>query len=103
MKSKHMLIKVLSILIVFSVLVTACGAPATTEAPACKQKHPRRDRQRPQRRKHPQPPKRLPQKHLAKSSRVLLSTCSPLSVRKSPNRFSAAAQTLRNLPGQPSM
>src|SRR5688500_13457283 len=34
MKSKHMLISVLSILMVFSVLITACGAPATTEAPA---------------------------------------------------------------------
>ena len=33
MKSKKILLRVLSVLIVFSVLTTACGAPAT-EAPA---------------------------------------------------------------------
>ena len=33
MKSKHMLISTLTILVVFSVLITACGAPATTTAP----------------------------------------------------------------------
>ena len=34
MKSKQMLIRVLSILIVLGVITTACGAPAATEAPA---------------------------------------------------------------------
>ena len=45
MNSKNMLVKLLSIMIVFGVLLTACGSPATaTEAPAApaapaRQKH----------------------------------------------------------------
>ena len=34
MKSKNMLLKVLSVVVVLGVLTTACGAPAATEAPA---------------------------------------------------------------------
>src|SRR5574342_310728 len=37
MKSKHMLIRVLSMLVIFGVFATACGAPATTEVPAATQ------------------------------------------------------------------
>jgi len=34
MKTKNTLLRVLSALIVLGVLITACGAPATPEAPA---------------------------------------------------------------------
>src|SRR5262245_14326901 len=34
MKSNNMLVRVMSILIVFGVLITACGAPAATQPPA---------------------------------------------------------------------
>ncbi len=34
MNSKQKLIKLLSLIIIFGVLITACGAPAATQAPA---------------------------------------------------------------------
>jgi hypothetical protein len=33
MKSKHKLMRLLSVVIIFGVLITACGGPAPTEAP----------------------------------------------------------------------
>ncbi len=52
MNSKNMLLKLLSLTIVLSVLITACGAPATaTQAPAAATKA-------------PEPPRHLPQPRL---------------------------------------
>src|SRR5262249_31951063 len=37
MKSQHMLIKTFSVIVIFGMLITACGAPAATQPPAATQ------------------------------------------------------------------